>query len=677
MRRGWAAAVALLTLLAAGPAAAAAGAVPATDPVELGSGYVLDQAGVLSGADETAAQQRLEQLRSQTDLDLWVVFVDDFTNPSSSEQWANQVATDNGLGPTQYLLAVAVEGRQFYLSGDSAGPVTEEQLGTIEQQMIQPQLAAQNWLGAVDAAANGLADAASGGSGSGTGGDAGGGVVTVVVLVLVVLVVIGIVIWLIARSRRRARVGAAATPVEQLSTKDLERQAGSALVEMDDAIKTSEEELGFARAQFGDAATTEFEAALETAKGNLDQAFHLKQKLDDTTADTEAEVRDWNAQIVQLCRDASALLDAKAEAFDELRKLEQNAPEALARVQELRAGVPQRIEQAEASLAALGARYAPTALATIADNADQARQRLAFADEQLAAAQQAIGAGKGGEAAVGIRAAEEAVDQASLLSDAVGKLGDDLAKAETSIKELVANLQQDVAAASAMPDADGRLAPVIASTQQAIASATAAAAGSQLAPLQVLKSLDAANTQIDTLVAGVRDQQEAARRAEQQLGQLVMQAQAQVSAAEDYITARRGAVGAEARTRLAEAGASLVQARQLQPSDPQRALAYAQRANQLAGQAIQLAQNDVGAFSGGGMFGGGGGGGGGGGNILGAVLGGIVINSMLGGGGRSSGGGMFGGGRGGGFGGGFGGGGRSSGSFGGGGTRGRRGGGRF
>lgn len=154
------------------------------------------------------------------------------------------------------------------------------------------------------------------------------------------------------------------------------------------------------------------------------------------------------------------------------------------------------------------------------------------------------------------------------------------------------------------------------------------------------------------------------------LGQVMMQAQGQVSAAEDYITSRRGAIGAAARTRLAEAGSSLVQAQQLQASDPETAMQWAQRANQLAGQAIQHAQNDVNAFGGGGQMGGGSSGGSG--NMMGAILGGIVINSLLGGGGRSSGGsgglgGMFGGG----------GGGFSPGSFGGGGTRGRRGGGRF
>ena len=159
-------------------------------------------------------------------------------------------------------------------------------------------------------------------------------------------------------------------------------------------------------------------------------------------------------------------------------------------------------------------------------------------------------------------------------------------------------------------------------------------------------------------------------------------ARAQVQAAEDYLVARRGAVGAEARTRLAEAGRLLVEAEGIAQVDPAAALATAQRAESLAGTAMSLAQQDVGGFGG---YGGGAGGGYGapqrgssGGDVFGAVLGGILINSVLGGGG---GGGMFGGSSGGGGfgGGGFGGGGRRSpGSFGGSGTRSRRGsGGRF
>jgi uncharacterized membrane protein YgcG len=671
MRARWALALTTaLTIAFAG----AAGAASATDPVDLGQGFVLDEAGVLSGGDEAQAQQRLEQLKADSGLDLWVVYVDEFTNPTSSEEWANTTAEQNGLGPTQYLLAVATEGRQFYLSGDSAGPVSQDDLAAIEQQLIQPALAADDWLGAIDAAATGLDDAADGGLG-GAGGAGGFPVGLIAVLVIAAIAIV--VIVLVVRNRRRkvgAPSGPGAPPVEQIDLKELERRAASALVQTDDAVKTSDQELGFARAQFGDAATVEFQQALQTARENLNRAFTLKQQLDDATPDSEAQARSWNAEIIRLCEEANAGLDDKAADFDELRRLEQNAPESLARVQEQRAQAAAAVDAADERLRALGATYAPEALVTVADNPAQARQRIAFADEQIAAAEAALGAGKGGEAAVSIRAAEEAVGQAVLLEDAIEKLGKDFAEGERSAAALITELEGDIAAASALPDADGRVASVVAATRQQIDAARTNLAGTARRPLAALQSLEAADSQIDGVISGVRDAAAKAQRAQQLIGQQIMQAQAQVSAAEDYVVARRGAIGAEARTRLAEAGAALVQAQQLQSANPEQALQYAQRANQLAAQAIQYAQHDVSAFQGGGMGGMlGGGGGDSGGGMMGAILGGIVINSLLGGGG----GGGSSGGLGGMLGGGSRGGRMSPGSFGGGGTRGRRGGGRF
>ena len=652
----------------------AAAAASATDPVTLAGSRVLDVSDVLSDAQEGDLDTSLRGLSSTSGVDLWVAYVPTFTNPSASDDWANQTAQRNGLGPNQYLLAVSTDGRQFYLSGDSAGPVSENQLGAIEQQRIQPALANGDWAGAAMAARDGLADAVSGGSGGTDGG--GGSGIWGILLVVVLLAVAALVIVIVVRSRRRAGVGGRsggavtdsagpADPLAGVSTDELGRRAASALVATDDAIKTSEQELEFARAQFGDAAAAEFQTALSHAKEDLDRAFALKQQLDDRTPDTEADTRAWNAQIIDLCTHANGELDEKAKAFDELRQLEQNAPEALARIRAEHDAVAARQEAAAASLAALQRAYAAEALATIADDPAQAAERLTFAQEHLAAAEREITAGDGASAAVEIRSAEAAVAQADQLQKAIDKLGAELARGETDAAALIADIEQDLAAAAALPDSDGRLAPVVAATRQQVDAAKALLTGSAKRPLFALEGLQKANAQIDALLAGVRDAQAQAQRQGAQLNLLLNQAQGQVSAAEDYITSRRGAIGAQARTRLAEAGASLVQARQLQQSDPAQALQYAQRANDLAAQAIQSAQNDVGAFSGGSS--------GGGGNVMGAVLGGILINSLLNGGGRGGGG--FGGG-------GFGGGGRSGGgmspgSFGGGGTRSRRGGGRF
>ncbi|WES66108.1 TPM domain-containing protein [Microbacter sp. GSS18] len=664
MRRRWATALlsaGMTALMLAGAASAAA-----TDPVQLGSEYVLDDVGAIAPGDAGNVQSSLEQLYADTGADLYVAFVDTFTNPDDSESWANAVAAQNGLGPSQYLLAVATESRQYYLSADSSGPLSQEQIAQVEADIL-PQLRDGDYAGAVVTAADTMRGA--------LGGGASGGGFGTVILIVVVAAAIAVVVWLVIRSRRRKRSVVAADggdPLDRLSTAELRAQAASALIETDDAIKTSEQELGFAAAQFGEAATGPFVEALAAARAELTEAFSLQQKLDDAEPDTEDQVRAWNARIIELCDQAGTRLDERAAEFDELRKLEQDAPEALARLQAERIAATTATRPAADRLAALRASYAPEALATIADNPAQAETRLEFADEQLAAAQQAIARGDGGEAAVSIRAAEEAIGQATMLADAIGRLGDDLSAAEKNAAALIADIEQDVAAAGALPDADGRVAAAVTAASQQLEAARAELAGAK-DPLAAIAGLEAADDQIDAVIARARDEQARARRAQQMLAQTMTQAQARVSTAEDYITARRGAVGAPARTRLAEAGASLVRARQLQSSDPAQALAQAQRADQLAAQAIQSAQSDVSGFGGmgagtqPGMPGGG---------MLGAVLGGIVINAAMGGGRSSASRGGFGG---------FPGAssaGRSrprmsSGSFGGGGTRARRGGGRF
>lgn len=667
MRARWAAAVTTaLTMILVGVAPAAS----ATDPVELGAGYVVDEADVLDAAAESAVQDRLTELYDQTGIDLYAVFVSEFTEPANSQQWADEVAAQNGLGVDQYVLAVATDAREYYISADSAGPISDDELTAIEAD-IRPLLRDGDYVGAVSTAAGGF-EAATTGAGSSSGW----------ILIAVLVVVAGaVILWLVLR-RRGGAPGAGGDAVEeapQIPLEELERQAASALVETDDAVRTSEQELGFARAQFGDAATEEFVAALETARAQLAEAFTLKQRLDDEVADSDATRRQWNAQIIELCAAANAGLDEKAADFDALRELEKNAPEALTRVEGERVRAATALDDAARRLEELRIRYRESALSAVADNIEQARQRLGFAEQQVASARTALAGGDTGEAAVGIRAAEEAVDQAEVLERAVDKLAADLADAERAAGDLVAELGQETAAAAALPDPDGHVAAAVAATRQVAQLARDELATTPRDPLATLERLQSADQQLDALVAGVRDAQAEQRRTADALARALMRARAQVSAAEDFVMTRRGAVGAAARTRLAEAGAAAVRAEQLQAVDPRSALAEAQRAEALAAEALASAQRDVGAFDGGGyggMFGGvpAGGGRSGGGDLVGAVLGGIVINSLLGGG--SGGGGGFGGGFGGRS-GRSGGGGFRPGSFGGGGTRGRRGGGRF
>jgi uncharacterized membrane protein YgcG len=681
-RWGFGAAIAVIALVFGAPLAASA-----AEPVSFGASPIVDTVGAL-GNRTAEVEQAIDALYDKERIQLFVAYVDTFTNPSDAVAWTEDTANANGMGNNDYLLGVAIDGRTYYLSAAPDSPLSDEQLSEIDANYIEPALRDGDWAGAAIGAATGLERAAGGGSLDGSTSGGGSGFVW---FILIAIVVVGVVLFVVLRRRGKSPASGKqqSEGIGALSTAELKQRAGSALVRTDDAVKTSEEELGFAIASYGSEATSGFQQALADAKAQLSNGFTLQQKLDDSEPDTEEQQRSWYAQIIEHCEKANAVLDEQAEAFDALRALEKNAPQAVAATRKAAATEQARLDGVRAVLAKLATQYTDAALATIADNPQQAEDRLGFAAQALGEAEAALTAGNTSEAAVAIRAAEEAVDQAKLLLDAVDRLDHDLTEARASFSAAITDLQHDVAEAKALPagaDGSGRLAAVVASTEQVLADVTAKLTADRVNPVEVVQRLEEANTQIDSVLGGVRDARAAEQRASAALSQTLLAARSQVSAAEDFITARRGAVGAEARTRLAEAGRLIVQAESIAGADPVQALAQAQRANQLGAEAIRLAQNDVGAFGGagsggglgdlGGLFGGGSGGGSGsGGNVMGAVLGGILINSVLGGGGggssRGSGGGSI-------FGGGGGGGRRSPGSFGGSGTRSRRGsGGRF
>ncbi|CAN5275010.1 hypothetical protein BH24ACT9_BH24ACT9_14410 [soil metagenome] len=241
-----------------------------------------------------------------------------------------------------------------------------------------------------------------------------------------------------------------------------------------------------------------------------------------------------------------------------------------------------------------------------------------------------------------------------------------------------AETQQDMADARtllASGDPSG-LAAVVAQVESALAAVDAALAptpGVLPDPLNALRQLTEADVALDDALGSAREAQAQAEHTKRTLDQAMLAAQSSLAAAADFISTRRGAIGSQARTRLAEGQRHLDQAMSLSTTDPAAATREAQYADALGQQALQHAHNDVGRSAGGGAFGSEGGGfsGRGYGGRGGPDLGSLILGGILFGGGRGGGGGF-----GGGFsGGGRGGGRRSAGSFGGAGSRGRRGGG--
>ncbi|GAA1514213.1 hypothetical protein GCM10009730_19310 [Streptomyces albidochromogenes] len=675
------------------PAAPPAAAARAEDPIGLSrQGQVTDRVDALGDRTDDVVRA-LDRLYDTRRVQLFVAYVRDFSG-RSPQSWADDTAERNGLGRDDALLAVATHDRQYAYSVDQDSRLTDSELDDVARTAIEPALRQNDWAGAAIGAADGYAavlagrpvpvpDITPGPADPGGGPDDGASGAGDLVLPVVVVGAAGaLAAYTYARRRRRATTRttpaqhAPPAPEPQTPLPELDARAQRELVGADDAIHTSDEELGFAAAQFGEEAARPFGEAIAYARNELAVAFRLRQQLDDAHPEDDATRRRMLDEIIDRCAEANRRLDAESESFDRLRALERNAPQALAAAEAAFRDLVGRTGTAEAMLSAMRQRYADSAAAPVTGHAAQAKDRLAFATTSLTEARQAVDAGDTGKAAVFVRAAEGAVGQAATLVDAVDRRARELAEAAGKLPGALTETETDLADARGLLEGGGGTADLrgrIARAESVVAGVLEEKQSGRYDPIDALRRVEEADAVLDEALAGARERETTARRARALLDQATLAARSTIGAAADYITTNRGAVGSGARTRLAEARRHLERSAALAQSDAPGALAEVQRADALARQAQSLAEGDVRGYAdelGGGFadFGGGiAGGRPAGGGLDGAVLGGILLGGLLGGG---RGGGGFGGGWGGG--GGFG---RGPGSFGGGGTRGRRGGG--
>src|SRR5207342_1071714 len=191
------------------------------------------------------------------------------------------------------------------------------------------------------------------------------------------LAVVGGGAYLLVRRRRRGPVApppvAPAPPRDEfsdVSTDDLGYRGSQALLDVDEAVRTSEQELAAAKAHFGDAAVAGFAAALEQSRAEMLRGFTLRQQLDDDVPEDEPTKRGMLAEIITVCRSADERLDAQVAAFDQLRNLEATAPDYVAGLEGRLAAANGRLPQAEAAWAELQSRYARGSWEPAAGNLD-------------------------------------------------------------------------------------------------------------------------------------------------------------------------------------------------------------------------------------------------------------------------------------------------------------------
>ncbi|TFV54126.1 TPM domain-containing protein, partial [Geodermatophilus sp. DF01-2] len=454
--------LAAVVLLGAGPALAE----PPFDVPE----QVTDRAGVLVG-DESSVEAAVAELQAEEQVQLFVVYVDSFAGLDPRE-WADRTAELSGFGGNDVLFAVAVEDRLYAYDPPADFSLSRQEIEELIASDVEPELTAGDFDGAAVAFAEGL----------GSGGEGGGGLGAIAVVGGIAALAGGA--YLVARSRRR-RQGPPPTrrlerpdPHAGVPTEQLEGQASTALLELDEAVKTSRLDLDYARLQYGQEAVAGFAEALAASEQELARAFALRQQLDDESGGRgpgtdEPTKRRVLAEMLQLTTAADARLDEQAEAFDRLRDLERTAPQALDALTSRITALRGRLPADEERFAVLQRRYAPAALAPVTDNLVQARARLAAAERAVTEARGDLAAGRAGGAVGDIRVAEDALAQTSTLLDAVGRLAGDLQAAEARVTQVRAESEEDLAEARALLAAgtDGGLRPQVARAGTALSAA--------------------------------------------------------------------------------------------------------------------------------------------------------------------------------------------------------------
>ncbi|WP_344094714.1 TPM domain-containing protein, partial [Streptomyces stramineus] len=412
----------------------------ADTPLDLDTGgRITDTVGAL-GQRRHQVAVALERLHAGHHLQLYVTYVRDFSGRAGRD-WANATADRNGLGPRDVLLAIATHRQQYAVSAAKDSGFRAAQLKDVATTAIAPAVAQHDWAGAAIGAADGYGAVLRGepvrppAISPGDRDPGADGLVPghrriwLPVAVAVLACLTGLYLYARRaagrRAARRRPVVATTTPpglarMAQPLTPlpELDAEAARTLVETDDAVRTSAEELLFATAQLGKEPVRPFAEAVAYARSELDDAFRLRQQLDDSPYEDEDIRRRTLDEICSHCTSANRRLDAESAAFDRLRGLRANAAGILAHAEAAAASLTLRADTAEAALAALAGCCAATALAQVARHPDEARDRLAFATTGLAEARRALAGGDGDSAVISLRAAEGALSQARTLTTA-------------------------------------------------------------------------------------------------------------------------------------------------------------------------------------------------------------------------------------------------------------------
>ena len=547
------------------------GMAHADSPVTITS-TVTDPHSFLSDSQAQSARQSLSALKSGG-LDAYVVLVTDFSD-QAPVKWCEAAGTKSGLSNSSLVLVIATEQRVAATCGNT------DQKGIADSAVVSAFAAAKTELGkanpldadtvvsAIQAYSSSLKAAQSSGStttksttpkktsaaksSSSDTSDSStflfGSIILFFFFTVLILLPI-ILVTAIVRSQRKTRKTVVGTQEQQRvqSTLDLARM----LLDADDVVRASEDEIEFARAQFGPDAIASFSSAIDNARALVSRGFALQRGNEDGS--NPVSTQEMNDFINRLNAAMNQLVQER-QSFTERRNKEANIGQQVSDLLESIAQTRNQISQAEMDLQTLKLAYSAEAIASLIGRPDQARALL---DQAETSAKEALAAQQSGQNAYEtLEVARRALALARHQLESITQAPDQLARSSELLTAAIGSITSDISDVTRLKADPVAFKPLVDSAQAAISGGHAAQNG-QGDPLAALESLRLAEAALDEALAPLRSAEERAQRAQSGIDALLSQADSEVARANQHITSHGSLVGFDARSQLSFARSAL------------------------------------------------------------------------------------------------------------------------
>ena len=565
----------------------------ATSPVTT-SGIVTDPGSWLSDSDRSAIETAARTARTKG-ITIDVVVVPDFSG-QKPDAWCKASATASSSKDSDILYAIAYNERSDVFCSKKA-PVSQTVLDNAQRQAeatltSNPLTASDTAIGAqtfINSVVSGYQSPSSTGSSSSRSSSSrtsspGSGSM----LVMLIIVGGGFIALLVHNNSRRSRgAGTAQTPAQAanmpgMSVAETVTLANRQLLSADEQVRSAADELDFARAQFGIAATDEFARTLEAARAAVARGFERQKQMEDATGD--AEKRSMASAIMRDLGENMNPLSAVQAAFEQRRSEQATLPSRITEASERLVEQRGDLDRATAELAAIAGIYPAQMLTSLQDNPEQAHALLETAASAIEAAKQAVDTDRA-LAESTLDTAHRALMMAKHQTDAIFSAKSDLDAIRDRLGAAIGSISADLADVTSLRAEPAVFDPLVADARAAIAEGQAALMNNG-DPLAALEHLRASEANIDAALAPLRSQRENAEKARANAQAQISLAETAFERAERYVQGRRGAIDLSVRSTLHDSEQSLKAARAAISSDPAKASALASDARAKADRVL-------------------------------------------------------------------------------------------